>query len=81
LRKIQYIGSTNPLETKMSKATNLLNAIADELKTTDKNLVIKVAMSMLVKSGVTVDSAFDMLFGEGAYKRFAGQVYDALRTA
>lgn len=64
----------------MSKATNLLNAIADELKTTDKNMVINVALNMLVKSGVAVDAAFDMLFGEGAYKRFAGQVYDALRA-
>lgn len=64
----------------MTAATNLLNAIADELKTTDKNLVINVAMSMLVKSGVAVDAAFDLLFGEGAYKKFAGQVYDALRA-
>jgi hypothetical protein len=64
----------------MSKATNLLNAIADELKTDDKNLVINVAMSMLVKSGVAVDDAFDLLFGEGAYKKFAGQIYHALRA-
>lgn len=64
----------------MSKATELLNAIAEELKTTDKNLVINVAMSMLVKSGVAIDEAFDLLFGEGAYKRFSGHVYDALRA-
>jgi hypothetical protein len=65
----------------MSKATNLLNAIAAELNTTDKNLCINVAMSMLVKSGVAVDEAFELLFGEGAYKRFSGQVYEALRAA
>lgn len=64
----------------MSKAANLLNAIAEELKTDDKNVVIGVAISMLVKSGVAVDAAFDLLFGEGAYVRFAGQVYDALRA-
>lgn len=64
----------------MSKAANLLNAIATELNTADKNLIISVAMSMLVKSGVAVDEAFELLFGEGAYKRFAGQVYDALRA-
>lgn len=64
----------------MSKATDLLNAIAEELNTTDKNLVINVALSMLIKSGVAVDAAFDLLFGAGAYKEFAGMVYDALRA-
>lgn len=64
----------------MTKAANLLNAIAEELKTNDKNVVISVAISMLVKSGVAVDAAFDLLFGEGAYVRFAGQVYDSLRA-
>lgn len=64
----------------MSKATNLLNAIAEELNTTDKNLCINVALSMMVKTGVAIDEAFDLLFGEGAYKRFAGQAYDALRA-
>lgn len=64
----------------MNKVTNLLNMIAEELNTTDKNLVISVAMSMLVKSGVAVDAAFEMLFGEGAWEKFAGNVYDALRA-
>ena len=64
----------------MTAATNLLNAVAAELNTTDKNLVVNVAMSMIVKSGVAVDAAFDMLFGEGAYKKLAGDVYHALRA-
>jgi len=64
----------------MNAATNLLNAIADEMSTTDKNQCINVALAMLVKTGVAVDAAFDMLLGEGAYKKFAGQVYDALRA-
>lgn len=64
----------------MSKATDLLNAIAEELNTTDKNLCINVALNMLVKTGVSIDDAFDLLFGEGSYKRFAGQVYEALRA-
>jgi hypothetical protein len=64
----------------MTAATNLLNAIAEELNTTDKNLCITVALNMMVKMGVEVDAAFDLLFGEGAYKKFAGQVYDALRA-
>ena len=62
-------------------ALKLLNAIADELNTTDKNLCITVALNVLVKTGVEIDEAFDLLFGEGAYKRFAGLVYDALRAA
>lgn len=63
----------------MSKATELLNAIAEALNTTDKTTCINVAMCMLVKEGgLTVEAAMDTLFGEGAYKRFAGQVYDAL---
>ncbi len=65
----------------MTKATALLNAIAAELNTTDRSLCINVAMAMLVKTGVTVADAFELLFGEGAYERFAGQVYDALRAA
>lgn len=66
----------------MSKATELLNAIAESLNTTDKNTCISVAMAMLVKEGgVSVEDAFELLFGEGSYERFAGQVYDALRAA
>jgi len=64
----------------MTAATDLLNAIAAELKTEDKKTVICVAMSMLTKSGLEVDIAFDLFFGEGAYKKFAGQVYDALKA-
>lgn len=78
-----FMGGTQrgaELENKMSKATELLNAIAEELNTTDKNLCINVALSMMVKTGVAIDEAFDMLFGEGSYKRFAGQVYDAMRS-
>lgn len=65
----------------MTTATNLLNMIAEELNTTDKSLCINVALAMIVKTGVAVDAAFDLLLGEGAYKKFAGQVYDALRAA
>lgn len=65
----------------MTTATNLLNAIAEELKTTDKNLCIDVALAMIVKTGVAVDVAFDMLLGKGSYKKFADQAYDALCAA
>ena len=64
----------------MTTATALLNSIASELNTTDKTLCINVAMAMLVKSGATVEAAMDAIFGEGAYKEFAGDVWTALRA-
>lgn len=65
----------------MTNSTNLLNAIAAELNTTDKEMAINVALAMIVQTGVAVDAAFDLLLGDGAFKRFAGQVYDAMRAA
>lgn len=65
----------------MTTATNLLNAIATELNATDKEMVINVALAMIVKTGVAADAAFDLLLGEGAWLRFSGHVYDALRAA
>ncbi|HEX2615448.1 MAG TPA: hypothetical protein VHL10_08130 [Nitrososphaera sp.] len=65
----------------MSKATELLNAIAESLNTSDKNTCINVAMAMLVKEGgVSVESAFELLFGAGSWEQFCGNVYDALRA-
>ena len=61
------------------EALKLLNSIASECGLTDKTMCINVALSMMVKSGAPVDVAFDALFGAGAYKEFAGQVYRALR--
>jgi hypothetical protein len=64
----------------MTNATNLLNMIAAKIGTTDKNLVISTAIAMLVKSGVDVAAAFDMIVGEGAYKKMAGEVWTELRA-
>lgn len=58
-----------------------LNDVAGLLNTTDKNLVFAAVLKTLTSSGVAIDAAFDMLFGAGAYGRFAGQVYAALRAA
>lgn len=58
-----------------------LNQVATLLNTNDKNVVLSATIQFLVKSGLAVDEAFEMVFGEGAYKRFAGQVYDALRAS
>lgn len=65
----------------MSKATELLNAIAESLNITDKNTCINVAMAMLVKEGgISVESAFELLFGEGSWVQFCGNIYDALHA-
>lgn len=65
----------------MNKITELLNAIAEALNTTDRNLCINVAMSMLVnEGGLTVEAAFETVFGEGSWVTFCGNVYDALRA-
>lgn len=65
----------------MQITTNQLNEVAGLLNTTDKNIVISAIMKTLVQSGVAVDAAFEMIFGEGSYTRFAGQIYNALRAA
>lgn len=65
----------------MSKATELLNAIAEELNTTDRATCINVALAMLVKEGgVSVEAAVELLFGKGAWKDMCGLVYDQLRV-
>jgi len=58
-----------------------LNKVAEIIGTTDKNVVFSVVIKSLTDAGVDIKVAFDMLFGEGAYMKFAGQIYDALRAA
>ena len=65
----------------MTITAKQLNEVANLLGTTDKNVVFSAVLKMLVQAGVEINVAFDMLFGEGAYKRFAGEVYNALRAA
>lgn len=57
-----------------------LNQVAAMLNTTDKSLVITVAIHTLVKAGVDVGDAMDAVLGAGAYQRLAAQVYHALRA-
>lgn len=64
----------------MRKAAELLNMIASELKTEDKNACIGVAIKMLVDAGATVKEAFDAIFGEGQYENMAGDIHNALRA-
>jgi hypothetical protein len=64
----------------MQVTAETLNQIANLIGTTDRNLVINVAIATLVKSGVDIVEATDAVLGEGAYAKVAGQVYDALRA-
>lgn len=51
------------------------------MSTTDKNLVISVAIKSLTEQGLTVKQAFEVIFGEGYYEKMAGEIYDALKAA
>ena len=64
----------------MQVTADQLNQVAALLGTDDKNVVISVVLKTLVDAGVDVAVAFDMVFGDGAYTRFAGMIYDALRA-
>jgi hypothetical protein len=64
----------------MQITTAQLNQVAALIGTTDKNVVFSAVLKTLTEAGVRIDTAFDMLFGDGSFKQFAGNVYDALRT-
>lgn len=64
----------------MTITANQLNQVAELIGATDKNVVFSVVIKHLVDAGLSVELAFESVFGEGAYKKFAGQVYDALRA-
>lgn len=62
-------------------ATQQLNQVAELLGTTDKNAVIGAVLKTLIDAGMSVDAAFDSVFGSGAYLRFAGELQNALNAA
>ena len=64
----------------MQITTTQLNQVAELIGTTDKNVVFSAVLKTLVEAGISIDAAFDGLFGDGAFKQFAGNVYDALRA-
>jgi hypothetical protein len=65
----------------MQITTAQLNEVAGLLGTADKNEVFSAVLGTLTANGIAADAAFDTLFGQGAYQRFAGEVYEALRAA
>ena len=64
----------------MQITTSQLNQVANLMGTTDKNTVVRAVLCELFNQGISVDVAFDFVFGEGAYIKFAGQVYEALNA-
>ena len=50
-------------------------------KLCETNKEISTAIIVLIKSGSSLESAFDLVLGEGAYAKLAGDVYDAFRVA
>ena len=65
----------------MTNVANFLNTIAAETGSTDKSAVINTAIAMLIKSGVDVREAVDMICGEGTFTKLAGDIWDAARAA
>jgi hypothetical protein len=57
-----------------------LNAAANLLNTTDKNLVISVCIKTLVNAGMPIKSAFDKVLGVGSYDKLAGDIWDAINA-
>jgi hypothetical protein len=44
-----------------------------------KNAAISARILAAVKSGMELPQAYDSVFGEGAYIKLAGEIYDELR--
>ena len=58
----------------------LLQQVANIIGTEDKNIVISYILKTLVESGMPVNVAYDAIFGDGSYRKMAGNVYDALQN-
>lgn len=58
--------------------TVTLNQVAASLGTTDKNVVFSAILKTLVDAGISVDVAFDHVFGPGSYTELANTLYAKL---
>lgn len=45
-----------------------------------KSVAINAMLADLIRRGIPVQDAFDLVMGKGAYAKFAGELYDALRA-
>ena len=61
----------------------LLNKVAELLRsngiTPTKHLVFSACLKSLIDAGIDTRTAFDFVLGAGAFERFAGDLYAALR--
>jgi len=73
----------------MSNPNKTLNAVANllidngiEVKNTveDKQAIITLSLLTMTNADVPMDVAFDTLMGAGAFKQFAGDLYDELNA-
>jgi len=60
--------------------TAQLNQVAELIGTTDKNAVFAAVLTTLTNAGIAANVAFDMLFGAGSFKKFAGDLHAALNA-
>jgi len=60
--------------------TAQLNKVSELIGTTDKNAVFAVVLKTLTSAGIAANVAFDMLFGDGAFEKFAGDLHEALNA-
>ena len=60
--------------------TTLLNKIAQQINSTDKNLVISVAIKSLIELGMPKVQAIETILGAGAMKKIAEQFHDAVNN-
>lgn len=64
----------------MQITTAQLNEVAKLIGSDDKATVLNVAIDTLRQAGFTMREAFDAVLGAGAWEKFAGDLYDALRA-
>lgn len=70
--------------------TELLNAVAKflfesgaQLKNDDatRNAIIGLCINTLVKSGVEMEKAFDIVMGDGQFRKLADSVWERIQSA
>lgn len=46
----------------------------------NKNAAISSSILNNIANGMTLEAAYDAVFGDGSYDKMVGDIYDALRT-
>lgn len=50
------------------------------MSATEKNTLITLALAKKISQGMSARDAWESLFGEGSWLKFAGQIHDALNA-